>query len=106
MYGMGALLALDEQKVRLKLLLRDMQLTLLEAVIGVISVRCSMNGVVCNFTSCAMLLCKYIATSIMTCVDFHCLNVWNGCRVGPGQTGCTFAAIAAWSAIDLTRSCY
>ena len=45
MYGIRTVLALDEQKVRLLLLMR-VRLTLLEAVIGV---RCSTYGAVCNF---------------------------------------------------------
>ena len=34
------------------------------------------------------------------------LNVWTVCRVGPGWPVRTFVAIAAWCAIDFTRSCY
>ena len=40
------------------------------------------------------------------CIDLRWLNVRNGCRVGTGRTARTFVAIAAWCAIDLTRSCY
>ena len=40
MYGTGAVLPLDEQTVRLKLWLRSVRFTLLEAVIGV---RCGME---------------------------------------------------------------
>ena len=38
------------------------RLTLLEAVIGV---RCSINGVVCNFTSCAILIFEYTVTTLI-----------------------------------------
>ena len=41
-----------------------------------------------------------------SCVDLRWLNVWNGCRVGPGQTACTFIAIDVWCVIDFTWSCY
>ena len=51
MYGTGAVLALDEQRVRLQLLLLGVQLmTLIEAVIGV---------------RCAILVCEYTAPMIM-----------------------------------------
>ena len=47
-----------------------------------------------------------MAMTVLRCViDLRWLNVWNGCRVVPGRTGCTFVAIAA-CAIYLTRSCY
>ena len=61
----GVVLDLDEQTVRFQLLL-SVQLTLLEAVVGV---RCSMGQYVILFDSCAILLPEYTATLIIT--DSH-----------------------------------
>ena len=62
---------------------------------------------VCNFSSCAILLSEYTATlTIKSYIDRRWLNVWNGCRVGPGRTARTLVAVAVWCASGLTRSCY
>ena len=95
-YATGVVLALDDQLVRLY------SCVWLRVVIGV---RCGRTYDEEISPSCAMLLSKYNATMLQRpCIDLRWLNVWwNGCRVGPGQTGRTFVLL---SVSDRIWRCY
>ena len=85
-------------------LLLGVRLTLLEAVIGA---RCSMvSYVILPHAQFCFVFRIHRNVDNGPCIDLRWLNVWNGCRVGPGWTARTFVTIAAWCAIGLTRSCY
>ena len=58
---------------------------------------CSMGPYVISPHSCVVILFSEYAETLIndgSCMNLHCLSVWHGCRVGPGQTASTFAAIA------------